>query len=260
MNITWLDLVRWIWQHGQKRPEFRHFAAERATSLGEPVPPNIPYWKQRLAPLSELKNGLTSAPTQFLVRENPPLVYVRIPKTASTAVLSILLPQLTQQDQPLTDDALEAQAYTLFQSKLSGAQRRYPKIAVVRHPVDRLLSVYKSYFGPENLPFLYSHHLWGIFRPDMSLEQVVTTLEHIPDRFRDAHFMSQTRLLGGKENSKKTLKYRLEELKPNQIIPELGAALPYRNVGTSREEPISSALRKRIERLYAEDMAELGYN
>ncbi|HAA13814.1 MAG TPA: hypothetical protein DCE41_19830 [Cytophagales bacterium] len=129
---------------------------------------------------------------------------------------------------------------------------------MVRHPVRRFLSVYQSYFQKPDTPFPFSHYLWGVLRPGMSLDELISAVEQIPDRFRDPHLMSQVRLMGGPKHLPLVKRYRLEELTPSTVLPEIGLPLPLRNASGAMLS-ISQEQEQRIRALYQVDLEQLGY-
>lgn len=131
--------------------------------------------------------------TQLFISHEKQLVYVRILKCASTSFLKELLPYLDAklQAQDLTDQQVDAISFDYVSKQLTPEERSFQKVALVRNPFHRLVSVYLDLFDPDAPHFTYDAYWFGILNRDMSFEAFVDTLSIIPENLKGPHFASQ---------------------------------------------------------------------
>ena len=123
------------------------------------------------------------------------LVYFFVPKVACTSLKTVCADLLS-----LSEDKSphEHSFPKLDRQQLLAAPSTYDSFAVVRDPIDRLLSGYKSMVMR---PIHDRHYFHGVFRPlvkfggfshAMSFEAFCRRVVEIPDRYADPHFRSQS--------------------------------------------------------------------
>jgi len=66
---------------------------------------------------------------------------------------------------------------------------------VVRHPLARLASVYRTFFEGDTYDFLYEDYLFGILRKRDTFADFVRNIASIPRPLMDQHFRPQVELL-----------------------------------------------------------------
>lgn len=258
MKANWISFARWVAKRRNPVAGFRDFASERHQYLLGEETTKLPSWKKRLAPWAHIKDSLLQSPVMSLQIPKLDIAYLRIPKAGSSSVLRHLLP-LVYPYLPGELDQRTLEAYTYQAISHKRPQKGLRQFTVVRHPVSRLLSTYASNFLVDDGRFPFQHYLWGSIPQKASLEEFIDAVNHIPDRFRDPHFMSQTRLLGGKKELSKVHFYQLEALAEGQKIIELGLTLPTSNPGPTIPLPNIHTIQK-IEHIYQEDMVHFGYS
>ena len=135
--------------------------------------------------------------SKYLVCDQRKLVYVGIPKIASTSIKGSFMKQ-QEMDEMLRrleskkEQEHEIQKRVAFKRQLSTVAQNYFKFGFVRNPFDRLYSCYKNkvYNSKANLvyPFGYFHHI-------VNFEHFVKKITKVPDAIGNPHFISQYYLL-----------------------------------------------------------------
>src|SRR5687768_11474398 len=137
----------------------------------------------------------------------PPLSYVRIPRSASTALCKAMLehqfPDL--KGQTLSSQQINhlADAHTL--RVLSSQDKGNVFFTVVRNPFARVVSVYRQFFECLHDPFLYDDYMFGILKRQMSFKDFIGILKGIPDVLKDQHLKPQHRFLSYYEKANKSV-------------------------------------------------------
>lgn len=153
---------------------------------------NHPYLFNLVATAAHIKNSFDDTTGHLLV-ENAGLFYVRIPKSGSTSILSELLgllhPALKKEKLSATQLNFLADAWQ--QANLQNLTS-FTGFTFVRHPLARLVSVYRDIFeSTEKRPFIYQHYLAGILPKNIAFDEFVSRISLIPDTLKDQHLKPQ---------------------------------------------------------------------
>ncbi|MBX2971437.1 MAG: sulfotransferase family 2 domain-containing protein [Cyclobacteriaceae bacterium] len=184
--------------------DFNHLRAQSLEHLKDYLPENYPLStvpeKKRnpilfnlQATAAQIKSGYQTKGGHLVVPQQK-LFYVRIPKAASTSLSHVMLglikPDLKSKSLNATQLNFLADAW--MQTQCSTDLKSFTGFTVVRHPVSRLLSVYRDFFlSRESKPFIYQNYLGGILPQNLSFDEFVERIHRIPDRFKDQHFKPQ---------------------------------------------------------------------
>ena len=127
----------------------------------------------------------------------PALSYVRIPRSASTALCKAILehqfPALKAQ--ALSSQQINHLADVHSHHILTGEDKGNNFFTVVRDPFARIVSVYRQFFESAHLPFLYDDYMFGILKKQMSFKDFIRVVKDIPDFLKDQHLKPQHRFL-----------------------------------------------------------------
>lgn len=170
--------------------------------------------------------------TQLFISDSRQLVYVRILKCASTSFLKEFLPSLDPalEGQPLSDEQVDALAFHYLKKKLSERESTYTKLALVRNPFHRLVSVYLDLFDPRATHFSYEAYWFGILRKEMTFGDFVKTIAAVPEYLRGPHFASQHYIISTAAGRDVTW-YRIDKdtQQLDDFLRKFSIALPHRN-------------------------------
>jgi hypothetical protein len=217
-----------------------------------------------LAAAVELKNSFR-AQAFHLPADRLKLFYVRIPKSGSTSIasemLKLILPELKDKNLTptqvnfLTDAWINPDIHSL---------KSFTGFTVVRHPLERLASVYRDIFDPyDNKPFLYQNYLGGILHKNLSFDDFVLRISRIPDRLKDQHFRPQYLFL--EPYQRITCPFRILKLEHSDEIaafmqtygmgfPHLHKSRPYNPADYYSEKSLWLA-----QKVYTKDFKLFGY-
>ena len=133
----------------------------------------------------------------------PALSYVRIPRSASTALCKAMLehqfPDL--KGHTLSSQQINHLADAHTHRVLSGEDRDNVFFTLVRNPFARIVSVYRQFFERVHDPFLYDDYMFGILRRQMPFKDFVRIVRDIADVLKDQHLKPQHRFLRYYEKS-----------------------------------------------------------
>jgi hypothetical protein len=193
------------------------------------------------------------------------LFYVRIPKSGSTSIasemLKLILPELKDKNLTptqvnfLTDAWINPDIHSL---------KSFTGFTVVRHPLERLASVYRDIFDPyDNKPFLYQNYLGGILHKNLSFDDFVLRISRIPDRLKDQHFRPQYLFLEPYQRSDRPVRIlKLEHPEEIQAFMQTyGMRFPHLN----KNKPYNPAdyytrkSRSLAQKVYTQDFKLFGY-
>jgi hypothetical protein len=149
-----------------------------------------PYSRSLIAQAAFIKSSFSHKGGHLKTPFN--LIYIRIPKSASTSLswmmLQCLYPPLkgknlsAEQINFLTDVNLK----TNLDVEESGVF-----FTVVRNPFARIVSVYHDFFQASPDAFIYQDYLFGVFGTQMTFKNFVKRLEKVPDALKDQHLRPQ---------------------------------------------------------------------
>jgi hypothetical protein len=274
-----LTIAHLILKHGQLQTDpldFNHHRTQSLQHLKAYLPElysiNISSPKKRnrvlfnlLATAAQIKSGYQTK-GGHIIAPNQKLFYVRIPKAASTSLSHIMLglikPELKLKSLDATQLNFLADAW--MQTHFSPELKAFTGFTVVRHPVTRLLSVYRDFFlSDTRKPFIYQNYLGGILSRNLSFDEFVERLNRIPDRFKDQHFKPQhlfTHPYQQKGISIHTFKLEEPE-KLQEFLNHHGITLPHLNK-THESIPIShrESTLNTIKKVYTFDFKVYGYD
>lgn len=155
--------------------------------------PANPILRMLVSEAAFVKNNLRVR-GQHLSTGDKKLVYVRIPKAASTAMCKAVLAD-TFGYATLDARQVNALADTRTEYSLPTYADDPEVFTVVRNPFSRLVSVYRAFFEDREGPFLYEDYLMGILKRDLAFREFVKIVADIPDKLKDQHLKPQSRML-----------------------------------------------------------------
>lgn len=149
-----------------------------------------PYLRMLISEAAFVKNAFTTR-GGHLSSGQPAICYIRIPRSASTAISKILLQTIYPSLKEKNLSATQVNAIADLNLRRTSATACGTTFTVVRNPFARIVSVYRAFFEKQDGYFLYEDYLFGIFRRGFSFEEFVKTLQVIPDRLKDQHLKPQ---------------------------------------------------------------------
>ncbi len=189
-----------IARHGRLRHSGYDFAAERRRLLDEIPGIEIAQrnrWHNRSPTIRALVAQAAFIKSSLHLRgrhlsSGGKLLYVRIPKAASTALCGAVL----RRRFPFLEagpEHINALADTCLETTTPPDGQEV--FTVVRNPFARIVSVYRAFFENNGGYFLYQDYLFGIIQRAFTFREFVETVSIIPDALKDQHFRPQNRLL-----------------------------------------------------------------
>ena len=100
----------------------------------------------------------------------------------------------------------------LFQNDVEEEVINFQNLAIVRNPLSRIYSVYKSIFKGHSQDFIYESYLFGLFNKDMTFASFVDKLVQIPSTIADYHFKPQYELIYHHQHVKEAKIFKMEEI------------------------------------------------
>jgi len=200
-----------------------------------------------------------------LLAENAGLFYIRIPKAGSTSVVSAMLgvlqPAINTEKLDATQLNFLADAWLRTDLNTLNA---YTGFTIVRHPLARLVSVYRDIFeSQEPKPFIYQNYLGGILPKDISFDEFVSRISRIPDSLKDQHLKPQNLFL--KPYQKRGITVRIFSLEDtNSIVSFLkpyGLEFPHLNQSSaySYQEYYTEKSLALAQKMYVHDFRMFNY-
>ncbi len=201
-----------------------------------------------------------------LVHPDKVLYYIRIPKCGNTSLSKALLrarfpdlPDLNATQINFLSDAWIEQR--IDERKLKQATG----FTVVRHPLQRLVSVYRDFFEyPRDDFFIYHGYLFNILEQQISFEEFVKRISKIPLPLLDPHLRPQYFFLRPYHRKKIKVKvFKLEEADAlHEFLRENNMTLYHENRSAANydyRDYFTSSLKRRALRVYADDCEVFGY-
>lgn len=192
--------------------------------------------------------------------------YIRIPKSASTSLSSLLLkaiyPELAGKD--LSPTQINFLADANIRRNIGNDDNSDIFFTVVRNPFERIVSVYRDFISETARDTIYEDYLFGILQRNISFREFVKRVDGIPDRFKDPHLKPQHYFIDFyKKRNPNVVVLQLE--KPDEIkyflfiynleIPHLNASeLTYDYREFYDEETLDW-----VTRVYKQDLKMFGY-
>lgn len=160
------------------------------------------------------------------------LFYVRIPKAANTScAFSILKNNFPDLPANLNATQLNLLTDCWLEKDVRPELNQQTGFTVVRHPLHRLVSVYRDFFERRDTGFIYSGYLFDVLKPTLSFDQFVLRISRIPDKLKDQHFRPQHCFLGAYLKGKIPVRvFKLEQ--PGELqnfLSGYGMQLPHLN-------------------------------
>ncbi len=221
-----ISLLSLIANHGSIDAPFTNFAEIRKNQLTgldkfmpdnqAPEPPTriIHPQVQHVRAFGGLINHALRTRGGHLAAEAKKLFYVRIPKAANTSCSQVLL-KVKFPDLPETLNAHQINLLTdcWLRHQVPASLRQYTGFTVVRHPLQRLVSVYRSFFGQSQDTFIYDGYLFGVLPKSLSFDDFVHRISRIPDSLKDQHCRPQACFLEAYRKKKVPVQvFKLEQV------------------------------------------------
>lgn len=194
------------------------------------------------------------------------LVYIRILKSASTSVLKELLPSIDKnlEGHALSDEQVDALALQYLTKRLTIEEEQYSKLALVRNPFHRIVSVYLDLFDTKSNHFSYESYLFGVLKSKMTFQDFIETISKIPDFFKGPHFAPQQYVLSNVAPLKNISCFRIDkdQERLSSFLTEHGLNLPHKNKQAESYNYLSfydTHLLQKVYDLYKEDVIAFGY-
>lgn len=146
-------------------------------------------------------------PTAYYVLDERRLVYILIPKVASTSIKLATMDSVGGYSDNRDYMCIHRETAARQMYGLPMRAREYFKFAFVRNPFDRLVSCFEDkvrnvdphsgqyYFDTRYNRWLIRRLFRTEFRPSMSFDEFIALVERIPDWLADSHFKSQYSIL-----------------------------------------------------------------
>jgi hypothetical protein len=203
---------------------------------------------------------------QFFFVDKSSLAYVRILKSASTSVLSQLLPMIDNRlvNVKLTDEQIDVLAMKYARQAITPGEKNYTYFTIVRDPFRRLVSVYLDLFNAHNAHFAYADYLFGILKYNMTFSEFVLTLSKIPDALKAPHFALQSHIIEnlGDEISIKYFRLEKDGAELSEFLEQHGIHLPHVNRHKKTydyRDFYSPETAKLVYKIYKGDVEKYGY-
>lgn len=281
--LQYLHLLELIIKHGNLRHsgyDFNKTREEGLKQLGVPGESTKPVkrsflksllWKNAFtrrihSELAFLKSSLTNNRGAHLYDAQHNLVYIRIPKSASTSVSLLMLSGIYDDISRLDAREINFLIDANLKPKLSPAEEASTFFTIVRNPFARIVSVYRSYFEGKQDHFLYEDYLFGSFQKAISFPEFVRRLSLIPDRLKDQHLKPQHLFLQYYERRKlrNITVLKLEE--PDSIsnfLNQYNLSIPHLNKSNSTSDFRSyydEETARLVAEIYKMDLENFGYD
>lgn len=246
----------------QSLQHLKEFLPEHYPVNAESLKKRNPFLFNLLVTVAQIKSGYQTK-GGHLIAPNQKLFYVRIPKAASTSLSQVMLELVNPalKNLSLNSTQLNFLADAWMQTQLSTELNTFTGFTVVRHPVSRLLSVYRDFFlSDTRKPFIYQNYLGGILPQNLSFDEFVARISHIPDRFKDQHFRPQYLFVRPYQQKGISIHtFKLEE--PEKLQEVLAIRLPHLNKSPeSATIPYTESTLNTIKKVYTFDFEVYGYD
>lgn len=273
--MFWLPaFVALLLRYGSLSPRSPHYAQLRKLHL-QGLEPYLPEGKiaHYISPppsnwrsFAALLKSSVHQPAGHLFHPDRHLYYIRIPKSGSSSLSKAMLqarfpglPTLTSTQINFLCDAWIEKG--IEEEKLKQAVG----FTAVRHPLQRLVSVYRDFFEyPRDEYFIYHGYLFNILPQQLSFEELVRRISKIPQQLLDPHLRPQYLFLRPYQRRKLKVKvFKLEEtdmleafLKENNLLfcHENRSAESY-----DYRDYFTPSVRKLAQQVYAYDYQVFGY-
>ena len=188
--------------------------------------------------------------------------YIRIPKAANTSMSLSLLKKIYP---ALAYKSInEKQINFLTDVNLSQEANESTYFTVVRNPLARLVSVYRSFFENNSPEYIYESFLFGILPQQLSFVEFVDRISRIPDALKDPHFKPQSCFLNYYDELKIPVKiFKIEE--PEELkgfLEKHNLELHHLNRSTEKynyENYFDEKTRAQAKEIYAVDIRKFNY-
>lgn len=268
-------------RRGRTAYKQNNFSLRREQALREagiPHPPENNGWQR---PKKWLQNSAVLraliAEAAFLKRSlrdegrHLPLVekgicYVRIPRAASTSIMSsilqIQLPRIPVKG--MAGEHVNFLADSYVSKRLKAEEKDCLFFTVVRNPFARIVSVYRTFLEGPSKDFIYDDYLLGIIHKACSFRDFVKVVWCIPDSLKDQHIKPQTQLL--EFYSRRRIPVEVFKLEQPQAVRNflLQAGLDLEPLDPSRapydyREYFDPETVRLVADIYASDITAFGY-
>lgn len=196
----------------------------------------------------------------------PALSYVRIPRSASTALCKAMLehqfPDL--KGHTLSSPEINHLADAHTRHDLSREDKGNVFFSLVRNPFARIVSVYRQFFERAHDPFLYDDYMFGILKRQMSFKDFIRVVRAIPDVLKDQHLKPQHRFLSYYEKSKTNV-HILKVEEPDMVSAYLEKyGLKFEAFNRAPElydyrQYYDRQLLEKVREIYQKDISRFGY-
>jgi hypothetical protein len=230
----YLQLFGLILRYGQLRPsgeDFNRSRKEGLSNLLEFVPQHKRLTTSSapsslIGQLAYFKNAFRKS-RGHITADN--VCYIRIPKSANTSISMTVL----QKKYPAisTKVITKKEINFLADVNLSYEINDSSYFTVVRNPLARLVSAYRSFFENNSPDYIYGNYLFGILPQHLSFSDFVDRISRIPDSLKDPHFKPQSCFLGYYREQKIPVKvFKIEESeKLEEFLQQNGLQLQHLN-------------------------------
>lgn len=217
----------------------------------------------RLYPLSASIPLVFYEQPELWVCDRLKVCYVVNPKVASSSILVALSELAT--GKPVGEYWHNHPAIVPFRrTSYRSVPADYFRFSIVRHPADRIVSLYRQKFlrrRLESAPFEYERYLGGLILLADNFETFCAKVARIPDRIADRHFISQS--FWFEKICRVPLDYvgRFENLEEDWagIGRRLGRFVELPRVNVSATLPFDPSLPRVLKERYAADFVCYGY-
>lgn len=194
------------------------------------------------------------------------LYYIRIPKSGSTSLAKALLHARFPELPELNATQINFLCDTWIERSINKSQLKHAAgFTVVRHPLQRLVSVYRDFFEyPRDDFFIYHGYLFNILPQQISFEEFVRRISKIPVLLLDPHLRTQSLFLRPYQRRKLQVKvFKLEEADAlNEFLRNNNLAIYHENRSAESydyRDYFTPSVKKLALQVYADDYKVFGY-
>ncbi len=193
------------------------------------------------------------------------LYYIRIPRSGGTSLARAFLTARYPHLPDITPTQMNLLCDAWLSHKVNRSLKTRTGFAVVRHPLHRLVSVYRNFFEqPHDDIFIYQGYLFNILQPGLSFEEFVRRVVQIPVRMLDRHLLPQHLFLQPYLRKNLPLRvFRLEEPENLRLFLSQNEMTLYRENASNQSydyrDYYTPTIKKRALELYDYDCRVFGY-
>lgn len=273
-NLSFIILLLTRWRYSGRPINYEKIHGENLKNLDNILPAREttshhklldrllkkPFLRYVLGNIAFLKNPEKSLLKYFILEEKK-IIYLRMFKNGSTAILKSILPEIHKplQNFLLNEKEIDSLGHRIERNVLPSNYNSYKIFAIVRNPLERIVSAYLDVLSDGD----YDDFLFGIFKKNMTFKEAVKLIHQIPDHLRGPHFTSQYEIIQrtGLKNIV-TFKLGIENEKLKEFLASYNLSLTHANKSTLKydyREHYDLETLELVYKIYGNDFIFFGY-